>query len=112
MATKLNLTPEKGAPYVKRLIWRNRAKRPIDLTGYSAVLEVRASIADPAVLLTLSTDNGKIALGGTSGAIALNFSEIDIASLPATSVYKLAVTPAGGVKKFLLEGKITISPWG
>lgn len=111
MAGKANLTLEKGAPAEKRLIWRTKAKRPVLMAGFSALLEVRSSVSGP-VILSLTTQNGGIELSETTGLIVIKFTEEQIASLPASSAYKLSITPLGGVKRYLLEGKITVSPWG
>lgn len=111
MATKLNLTMEKGASFFKRLTWRNKARRPIDITGYSAVFEIRENSTSP-VLLSGSTANGKVTLGGTTGVITINFSESDIAALPVSVAYRLTMTTPAGVKSVLVEGRIAVSQWG
>jgi hypothetical protein len=40
-----------------------------NLTGYSALLQVRASVEDSVVLLEMSTADGQIVLGGALGTI-------------------------------------------
>lgn len=112
MASKQNFTFEEGVAFEKRLTWRNKAKRPIDLTGYTAVMEIRASVDNPTILLSLTTENGGIALGGAAGTINIAITEPQVAALPVSCVYKLKMVPPSGLSKYLIEGKITVSPWG
>lgn len=50
---------------------------PKDLTGYSALLQIREREEFETVLLELSTDNGRIVLGGDQGTITATFQPDD-----------------------------------
>lgn len=50
----------------------------IDVTDYSAHMQVRAKPYDVTVLLEFSTTNGKIILGGTTGTITVKFAPSDL----------------------------------
>lgn len=46
---------------------------PIDLTGYTALLQVRGGFGSPYVLLELTDANGGVILGGPTGNIDIKF---------------------------------------
>lgn len=107
-AAKLNLTVEQGADFYKRLVWRDKNKRPVNLTGYAAKMQVRSSAGSATVLFELSTANGRIALPG-SGAIELNIVANDTEAM-AGGVYDLKLYAPGGREIRLIEGKLTVTP--
>ncbi len=70
MVFKVPLKIIQGASFEKKTTWKAGANRtPVDLTGCTALAHIRANIKAADVLLTLSTENGRIALGGTDGTI-------------------------------------------
>lgn len=110
MASKQNFTIEQRATFKRTLIWRSKLKRPINLTGYTARLQIRASAADPTVLLELSTSNGRIIITPLAGKIELIVSDEDTSLLTFKSgVYDLKLFAPDGTSYRLLEGKILIS---
>lgn len=84
---------------------------PVDMTGYTARMQIRASVDDPAVLIGLTTANGRIDLDSTNARITLSLSSTDTAAFDWTSgVYDLEmISPAGDVTA-LVGGKVTIVP--
>ena len=66
-----NFKAEEGADFIRTLTWTDDADALIDLTGYTARMQVRREIDDSATLLELTTANSRITLGGTAGTIAL-----------------------------------------
>lgn len=79
---KLKLTIYQGATFRKRLRWTDKATgAPIDLTGCTARMQVRAEVDSPTVQLNLTTENGGITLGGTSGTVDLLSAETDTAAM-------------------------------
>lgn len=71
-ASKLKLTIEQGATFRKTLTWKAGTPAvPVDLTGCTARMHIRAVITDAVPLLSLTTENGRIILGGAAGTIAL-----------------------------------------
>lgn len=55
MATKQNFTIEQRATFERTLVWRTKTKRPMNLTGYSAKLQVRASASALKSMAAVST---------------------------------------------------------
>lgn len=106
-----DLTLYQGASFTLTLTWKDAANAAINLTGYSAKMQIRYTAASPSVVLELSTTNGGISLGGTAGTITLNASASQTAALTeATGVYDLELTSGSGTVTRLLSGKYTLSP--
>ncbi len=83
---------------------------PMNLTGYTAAMQVRETYDSTATVLSLTSGTG-ITLGGTAGTIAI------VASSTATSSidegfyqYDLEITSGGGVTDRLLQGKFVVTP--
>lgn len=83
---------------------------PVNLTGYTARMQIRRSKTASTTVASLTTENSRIALGGTSGTITFSMSATDTALLePSQYVYDLEVESAGGVVTRLLEGLVVVS---
>lgn len=113
-AAKINLTVEKGATFTKNFVWKDAKGRAINITSYTANLQVRAT-ADPAsaVLLELGSQapESGIVLGGTAGTINLTITDEETAALTFTKgVYDLLLSLPDGTKKRLLQGSFAVSP--
>jgi hypothetical protein len=111
VAKKLDITIEKGATFSLRLTRRNPDSTPLDLTGCTARMQIRQSVAAPEVLLELTTVNGKIVIDGPAGTIDLEISATETAALVATKPgrYDLEVVDALGKVKRLVEGSVGFS---
>lgn len=108
-AVKKNLLIEKGATFTLSLTWKDAKGRPINLTGYSAVMEIRNEYGGTS-LLSLSTVNGKIVLGGALGTIKATIEDQDTAVLTFDAgVYTLKLTAPDSTSKRLMQGSVTVS---
>jgi hypothetical protein len=85
----------------------------VDLSGYTAKMHIRSKPESKAVILELSTSNGRIALnyGSSNGAIRLFISATDTAQLSVCdkAVYDLELYN-GAVTTRILQGNVIISP--
>lgn len=107
-AAKLNLTVEQGTTYSKRLVWKDKNRRPINIVGWSARMHIRKTVADSVVILELTSANGRIAFPA-AGAIEIRLTAAETAALQP-GVYDLEmVAPDGSVTR-LVEGKVIVSP--
>ncbi len=108
---KLNFTIYQGATFRRRLRWLNPDKTPIDLTGCTARMQVREEIESTAALLELTTDNGRIALGGTAGTVDLLVDASTTAAIAWTGgVFDLEIVHPSGEVTRLAEGSCCVSP--
>ncbi|MBL8247556.1 MAG: hypothetical protein JNK95_04210 [Candidatus Competibacter sp.] len=109
----LELIVYQGATWSRTLIWKAGAPAiPVDLTGCGARMQARtrADAPDPP-LLSLTTENGGITLGGGSGAVELALSAVATAALSAGSfVYDLEIVHPDSTVTRLAMGKIKIIP--
>ncbi len=81
---------------------------PVNLTGYSARMQVRADVDSDTVLLELTTDNSGIILDTVNSTIAISVAATDSADISWDSgVYSLELV-SGSVVSVLLEGSVTI----
>jgi hypothetical protein len=82
----------------------------VSLVGYTARMQIRPTAASATTTLSLTTENGRIALGGSAGTITLTISATDSAALTAGRyVYDLELVSAGGIVTRLLQGIVTVS---
>ena len=84
---------------------------PLDLTGYEARMQIRASRNAAAVLLELNTDNGGIVITAATGTIERRIAATDTADLSfLTGVYDLELTRPDGFVVRLAQGAVNVVP--
>ena len=109
MAT-VDLTINQGTDYVHTFIWKDENGDLIDLTSYTAKMQIRPNCGDGTLTLELSTVNGRISLGGTAGSIGLSISNSDTEALNfVQEVYDIELTDGGGTVTRLVSGKVYLS---
>lgn len=124
-----NLTVYQGAYWSQAVLWKDSDDVPVDLTGYTARMQVRKTFDATDVQITLETNpapgggvgNGRITLGlveETPGVplynILLEIEADDTAALEATVSdrrwrYDLELVPAGDEVRRLLMGKFIVN---
>lgn len=83
---------------------------PVDLTGCTARMHAREKIGDATALLTLTTENGGIALGGAAGTITISMSAVATAALTwKSAVFDLELVFSTGAVRRLMAGSISVS---
>ena len=107
LAGLLNLTIEQGATYVLPFVYQDEAGNPINLTGMTARMQLRRQFASDSALLSLTTENGRIAITPLEGKITLSISATDTALLTGSGVYDLELVNGPTVSR-LLEGSFDI----
>ena len=105
-----NITVEQGSTYKLALYWKNNANNPIDMTNYTAKMQIRASTGASVVLLELSSsDTDQIQIYERQGAINLTIGYQQTANLPpSVAVYDLEVKSPEGVVTKLIKGRCRI----
>lgn len=116
-AATYKIIAEQGATYAKVFTLRDSAGALINLTGYTARLQVRANYSAEVALIDLTSENGGIALGGAAGTVALLITAAQLAALvtpdepgspPALiCVYDLELIYGAAVTR-LLQGKFLV----
>jgi tRNA threonylcarbamoyladenosine modification (KEOPS) complex Pcc1 subunit len=101
---------EQGATFGQTLTLKDSSDTLINLTGYtSAEMDLRETPESSSEVLTLTTANNRIALGGSAGTVTLSISAADTANLTAgDGVFDLEVVDGSSRVFRILEGTYTI----
>lgn len=109
-AGRYTIQAEQGATLTLSMTWKDPAGQVIDLTGYTARLQVRRSATASGDPLLEATEGDGITLGGTAGTIAIEISADAMAGLPAGDLrYDLELVSGSQVTR-LIEGVFKVSP--
>jgi hypothetical protein len=102
-----NITCPQGATF-DRTLTVSVGGTALNLTGYTAAMQVRESADDADALISLTNSAG-IALGGTAGTIAITISAATTAGVAAGSYsYDLEINSGGTITR-LLEGSFNVT---
>jgi hypothetical protein len=83
--------------------------QPVNLSGFTARMQVRSKLEDTAVITELTTTNGGIVLDNTLKTITLYISATDTAALSfTTAVYSLELVSSGGEVTQLVNGNFSL----
>ena len=103
------ITAEQGATFNRVLTWKNSANVLVNLTGYTARMQVREDYFSTTTALTLTTENSRIVLGGALGTITLTVPATDMAAMSAGNyVYDLELISGSNVTR-LVQGTFTVN---
>ena len=106
---KYNFVCPQGATFSKQLSYLIDSI-PVNLTGYTARMQVREKPSSPSTVLNLTTENGGIELGGLAGSILIDISASTTTSLvPKSYVYDLELESSGGFVIRLIEGSFNVT---
>jgi len=109
-AGNYNIVCDQGSTLTRVLTWKNSNGTAVDLTNYTARMQVRTNYASNTALLSLTTENGGITLGGVAGTITLLATATATAALAAdTYVYDLEMITGANVTR-LVEGTFQVTP--
>lgn len=99
------LTIYQGATFELRVIWQDSNRAPINLTGYTARMQIRERLSATTTLANMTSENGGITLGGSTGTIDLLLTAAETAAINAVrGVYDLElISPSGVVSKVLAD---------
>lgn len=108
----LNITINQGASWDLTLTWKTGDPSTlVNLTGYTARMQIRKKHSAYEIAATLTTQNGKIVLGGALGTIALALTATETSALIAGKyVYDLELVSSSGYVTRLVEGSVRVSP--
>jgi len=103
---------EQGADFLVPLIWKDSLGVVINLTGFTAKLQVRETYGDPSLLLEMTTENGGISIDGLNGKVTLFLTgeQTQIINWEG-GVYDLLLSKTStGKDTRLMQGTIIVSP--
>ena len=98
-----------GMTFAPQLTWAIDGTA-VNLTGYTARMQVRPTVDSTAVPINLTSGSG-ITLGGTAGTIQLSVAATALAAIEAGRyVYDLELQSGGGTVTTILAGYFDVSP--
>ena len=103
-----NFTLDQGSTWTLQIVYKDSNGNPINLTGYTAEMQVRRKFDSDTAVLTLSTSNGGITIVGATGTLNLIATDEQAAIDPSLYVYDLELS-TGGVRTRLIQGTVTVS---
>jgi hypothetical protein len=105
-----NINLDQGATFERNLTVRNSDGTPLNLFGYQARMHIRLEMEDETYLALLTTENGRIVLGGSDGTIYLTLPPEVTSTLRRDCVYDLElIQPVSGKVYRLLKGLVRVS---
>ncbi len=106
---KYNMICPQGATFAKQLTYAIDDV-PVNLTGYTARMQVREKHTSKNFVTSLTTENGGIVLGGAAGTINIYIPDENTSTITAKDyVYDIELISTGEVYR-LLEGKFIVTP--
>lgn len=106
---KYNMICPQGTTFSKQLTYTIDSV-PVDLTTYTARMQVREKYTSTSAVVTITTENGGISLGGEDGTIDLFISNSATSAISAKDyVYDLELVSSSNVYR-LIEGKFIVTP--
>lgn len=104
-----NFTIDQGSDWNLNVIYKGSDGNPINLTAYTAAMQLRQNYNSDAAELTLNTSNGGIVITGALGKLALTATATQTGALDAGFyVYDLEIA-SGGVVTRIIQGQITVA---
>lgn len=90
------------------MIWGG-SNSPIDVTGFSANLQVRAAASDASPAFEFKVANSRVTIGSTDGLITFSMTAADSAALTLGNyVYALEVVDSTGKNILVMSGKLKV----
>lgn len=112
-AFKVKIQIVQGETFDKTYSWKagKPVALPVDITGCTARMHIRSAVGASNPLLILTTENGRIQLGGTAGTVRLMLTAEETSAYTAASaVYDLEIVYPDGRVRRLMSGSVTLSP--
>jgi len=108
-SNSLALTCPQGSTFTRRLLYKIN-REVVNLTGYTARMQIRESHSSPTYAIELTVGNG-ITITGATGQISITITAGATAALQArTYVYDIELVAPDTTVQRLMEGKFVVTP--
>lgn len=109
-AGQYNFDIEQGVAFARIMNLKDSNGVTMNLTGYSARMQIRPYVSSTEVLIEATTANGKLIITPLTGVLTLSLSATDTTQLAYTkAVYDIELVDNVGTPIRLLQGEITVS---
>jgi hypothetical protein len=107
---KYNIICPQGTTFNQQLIY-SLNNVPINLTGFSARMQIREKHTTLHTQLNLTSSNGGLTLGEEDGTIIINVSATQTTAIHAKEyVYDLELVSSSNLVTRIIEGKFIVTP--
>jgi phage tail sheath gpL-like len=104
-----NTTIDQGSVWSVVLVYTDSNNTPVNLTGYTAAMQLRQNYNSTTADLTLTTANGGITIVGATGTITITATATETGLLdPGFYVYDLELTSGSNISR-LIQGQLTVA---
>jgi len=103
-----NINLDQGATFNRSIVVKDGDGNLFDFSGYSARMQIRSEVDATDVMVELTTENGRIALGGAAGTIVLTIDADVTATMRYDGVYDLEIVNPSGAINRLLKGMVRL----
>jgi hypothetical protein len=83
---------------------------PVNLTGYSARMQVRPETDSNEIMVELTTENGRLTLGGVAGTIEMEIEADVTETFDTDGVYDLEIYNNAGKVYRVIKGRFVVEP--
>ena len=105
---RYNINVYKGTTFTLAPVWKID-NLPVDITGYTADMQVRYA-TDTAIIVELSTANGRAVISGALGKVTLTLTASQTAALAANNyIYDLNLTAPDSTVTKILTGAFVVA---
>ena len=110
MASVYNTTIDQGADWYVNFTYQDSTGTAINLTGYTAAMQLRAPTDSNIASLSLTSPSGGIVITAATGLVAVHATAAQTGALIAGIYeYDLEITSSGGIVTRLVQGQLTVS---
>jgi hypothetical protein len=105
-----NFTIDQGSTWTLQLVYTDANGTAINLTGYTAKMQLRSKFGSDTAVLTLATGGQGIVITPLTGTLNLTATDEQTGAIsPGFYVYDLELDLAGVITR-LIQGQVTLSP--
>jgi PPE-repeat protein len=110
MAVQYIVEIDQGADWFFNVTYQNPAGTPVNLTSYTAALQLRSLPESTTAVLSLATGSG-ITITGATGLVAVRATAAQTGAIIAGDYYyDLEITSPQGVVTRLVQGQALVNP--
>jgi hypothetical protein len=106
-----NATIDQGATWSVTVLYKNSDGTAINLTGFTAAMQVRQQYSSETAELTLSSPSNGIVITGATGTVLITISAAQTRALEeGYYVYDVELTSPSALVTRLIQGQLTVAP--
>jgi hypothetical protein len=110
VAVTYNTVIDQGADWYINFTYENPAGTPVNITSYTAALQVRTSPLAATTVLSLATGGNGIVITGATGLVAVHATAVQTGNITnGRYTYDLEITSPTSIVTRLVQGTIDVS---